>query len=693
MKKFVSAAMAAVTAVTCGIVANAEQDNSEALKAALTVAKSRIEIPEECSEFSYRLNNYNMRDVYELCWNTEEGSYNSYYITVDGNMITGFANYFENMYESSGASLAKLSKSQLYSAAVNALRQLNPTEYGQMRVEKDSLSVSLTDMTATFSVQRVRNGVPVKNDCGSVTINKDTGELINFSINWHPSASFKSKNGIISAEEAEKAYAEMIGLTPQYEIFYDYENDRYDSRLVYVQSDYGEINAFTGKKSDFETDGYFGGEKNAAADFLADEAAENPATGAGVSFTKQELAEINQDLPYGNADGVKSLVSGNKYLTWLDDFELTWSYLYKQIINGEEIYVYNADFQTNWEGSETENPINPVTGESYWDYDAPFYASMSISLNAETGEIYSYSYSNTEDAGIATEEQTEKLAKKAAKALAGKVFGEYTDYSKDEYYYEKQANEPTVFRKGDYRWNRTANDILVSGDRITLTVNTALKVESYRKIYHNVEFASPKNMLTPEQIMSKVYETEQPELYYLARFNKKKTKTVLVYGLDTSVYRDAFTGESIYNYSFYEENNLDGIKDSTIKSKAEILKTHGIHLSYSEFSENDAVLDNDFILALYRLPSTVRSRYLAAEEKTLTRGGAMKYFAQYFCGSTVAELKGIFKSPYADISDDDENAGYYAIAYAMGAYSGEKLEPDSAFTYGDMINLIYNYLT
>ncbi|MGN0649836.1 MAG: YcdB/YcdC domain-containing protein [Oscillospiraceae bacterium] len=698
MKKVLSAVMAAATAVTCGIGAYAEQDNSEALKAALTVAKSRIEIPEECTEFYYDLNNYNMRDIYTLCWSTKEGSFNSYYVTVDGNTITSYANYYENMYDSTGATLAKLTESQLYSAAVQALRKLNPSIYAQMKVEKDSLNVSLSGTTATYSIQRIRNGVPVKNDRGSITINKDTGELMSFNINWHPSATFQSKKSAISVEEAEKAYTEMIGLTPQYEIYYDYENDRYDSRLVYVQSDYGQINAFTGKKSNFDSDGYFGNDMWDTEDSVDEEDKGNPETGAGnnIDFTEQEMGEINKNLPYGTPDGVQSLVSSNKYLTWENDFELTWSYLYKQKINGEEVYMYNASFETNWEGSEPDEPvIEPIDGESYWDYIPPLsHATMSIRLNAETGEIYSYSYSNSEDDGNATAEQTEKYAKKAAKALAGKVFGEYTDYSKDEYYYEVTENEPTVFGSGRYNWNRKVNDILVSGDSISLTVNSALKVENYSKRYSNVEFASPEKMLTPEQAMSKVYETEQPELFYLAKLNKKKTKTVLVYGLDRDVYCDAFTGEFIYKYERREENDLDGIKDSAIKNKAEILKMHGIHLAYEQFSENDAALASDFRSALYRLPSDNRSRFIETEEgQTLTRGEAMKLFAGYFCGNTVAELKGIFKSPFADVADDDENAGYYAIAYALGAYTGEKLEPANTFTYGDMINLIYSQLT
>ena len=62
-------------------------------------------------------------------------------------------------------------------------------------------------------------------------------------------------------------------------------------------------------------------------------------------------------------------------------------------------------------------------------------------------------------------------------------------------------------------------------------------------------------------------------------------------------------------------------------------------------------------------------------------------------GAEVAELKGIFKSPFVDISDSDENVGYYAIAYAAGLASGSELDPADSYTYGEFIGLIYDMLS
>lgn len=50
-------------------------------------------------------------------------------------------------------------------------------------------------------------------------------------------------------------------------------------------------------------------------------------------------------------------------------------------------------------------------------------------------------------------------------------------------------------------------------------------------------------MLSTDMVMQKFWENNDLNLYYLARFTDKKTKTVLVYGTDSDVYVDATTGE------------------------------------------------------------------------------------------------------------------------------------------------------
>ena len=64
-KRILALSMAAVTALTStSIVTFADNENSEALAAAITLAKSRIDIPEELTEFTYSVSNQNLKTVF-----------------------------------------------------------------------------------------------------------------------------------------------------------------------------------------------------------------------------------------------------------------------------------------------------------------------------------------------------------------------------------------------------------------------------------------------------------------------------------------------------------------------------------------------------------------------------------------------------------------------------------------------------
>ena len=328
MKKALSLSMAVLTAVssTVCVYAEANTQESKALKEALTVAKSRLTIPEELSEFNYSHTNLNMTDSYRFTW-SDPANGGSISCTVVGSVITSY--YSREVSEESKPALAKLSGDKLYKKAEAAVKMLNPTIAKNIAIDRDSLNISLYGNSATFSLVRTRKGIPVQNDSGMISINKDTGELISFNINWHTKASFKNAEGILTETQAKDAYADMIALTPRYELNYNYETERYEPQLVYVQSNYGRINAFTGKKSDFTTDGYY-------SDSLEEEiATDNAAPESGnlkneVTFTPQELEEINKELPYNSEEEIVALIKDSKYLTYIDGMELTYSNINKQ---------------------------------------------------------------------------------------------------------------------------------------------------------------------------------------------------------------------------------------------------------------------------------------------------------------------------------------------------------------------------
>ena len=118
---------------------------------------------------------------------------------------------------------------------------------------------------------------------------------------------------------------------------------------------------------------------------------------------------------------------------------------------------------------------------------------------------------------------------------------------------------------------------------------------------------------------------------------------------------------------------------------AQALADHGFLISSEKFSENDTA-DSSVFEQLVGVNT-------GDDNKKLTKGEALVIFTKSVAGDTVPELKGIYKSPFSDVKDTDENVGYYAIAYGMGVVSGNKLNADSDFTYGDMIKMVYTLYT
>ncbi len=692
MKKAISLFMAAAAALSCSVSASALSLADEALipssptatdqslkehKVAQTLknVKSRITIPDELSEFNYNINTNIMGDSYIFNWSTKNDAEEYKYIntTICRNIITSYNSVLYDHY-SSETQLAKLSADELYKAAEKAIMKLNPTVFNNISIDRESLNISLHNDRATFSIVRTNDGIPVNNDMGRVVVSKTTGELLSFNINWHHNATFKSADTAISESEAKHRYAEMISIYPQYELEYDFEKDEFISSIVYVQGDHGEINAFTGEKSDFAADGYFGSD-----DFVnEDSAAPMPEPEAGGNknhFTEAELAELNKEFPYASEEKIRDILESNEYLTINDSMLLESSQLRKDTAGKTDRYYYSAYFSSVYPRDEYS-----------WNKQ---YENVSIKVNAETGEIINYSYykNNYKEKTTFDEAAATSTATEIAKSFAGDKLSEYGDINStvNSYYTGNGINDVIHYMGSSHYFERYVNDIVVNGNYINIELDADNKLTYYSIDHTDAEFISPADILTPAEIMDKFWQTNDIELYYLARVHDRITKTVLVYGTESSIYCDAFTGEQKYNWVNIDKTDLSGITTQSIKEKAQILVDHGFTISSNKFSENDTVKRSELISMLNFYSSD-------ENDKAINRGEAMILITQSACGDDIPGLKGIFKSPYTDISDNDENIGYYAIAHALTGSTATKLNASEPFTYGEMIELIYKML-
>lgn len=700
MKRALSFSMAALMALSSSVCVYAEGRDEAELRTMLSRVKDRIEIPVELEEFDYRVSTSAPKEEYTFTWSTPDDAekYEAISCTICSSVITSYSYVDGDYYSSYGKDikLAALSADELYSKAVKAVKMLNPTVAGSIEIDKDSLSVALSGNRATFQLVRTKSGIPVENDGGRIVLDKNTGGLISFNISWHPNASFRSPEKILPEDKAKDAYADMIAIYPEYEIYFDSDNKVYTSRLVYRQADHGEINAFTGRKSSFATDGYYG--DNIVTEDSVD-MEETDTAGANKSFTQAELKELNKELPYATEADIVKLMKSDEYMTYHDGMELGYSRLYKTEYNDNETYVYTANFSAD---QMSDKPVyEDYMEEVIWE-DSYFYESVSISVNAETGEIISYSYYNSDMDRSDTydEAKTKTLAEDIAEKYTGDRFDEYTyDTGNVNKYTDKQGN--TTYYGSNFSWDREVNGLDVRGDYISVSFNAHGVLTEYRINYSDVEFASPDDILSEDEIMDMFWQDNELELYYLARVHEKITKTVLVYGTDGTVYRDAFTGKPVYSYGSTTQSNIDVISDEALREKAEILEMHGIAVTNGMEKAEDTVAASVYANILNRICTMglygqydvmplSGGKYDA--EADITVGDAMVMLTAAECGTAVPSLSGIFRSPYTDVKETDKNIGYYAIAHALLESDDTVLGADQKFTYSAMIDMIYDYL-
>ena len=290
---------AALTATSVGIYADAAEDT--AMKNALTIVKERLDIPEDFSEFTYRTSTEYGITQYSFTWSKPDNTA-SMRVSVTGKIIKSVNIYREDDYRD-GTSFAKMSNAKLKAAAKKYIEQMNPTVLKSTEIDEDSLSIALWGNNATLSFKRVCNGIPVTGQNGSVTVNKDTGELIRYNYNWINGASFKKSDKVITEKEAKASYKKNFDSELVYTVSYDWETNEQIPHLIYQQTDFGQINAFNGEKSTFDDYGTYGGyeDEDFEDDAVEEEAdSANPSTGGEngaklVSFTKDELDKLEKE--------------------------------------------------------------------------------------------------------------------------------------------------------------------------------------------------------------------------------------------------------------------------------------------------------------------------------------------------------------------------------------------------------------
>ncbi|MBQ3160791.1 MAG: S-layer homology domain-containing protein [Oscillospiraceae bacterium] len=694
------------------------------MKQALTIVKKRVDIPKDVSEFDYSMGESYGTRSFTFTWTTPKDAkqYRRIRVSITGGIITSYSDSKNNTQYTNDPALAKLTNEQIISKAKGYIRQLNPDIADSVKLELGSLN--LFNNTATVRFERYENDIKVSSNGGSVTVDKDTGALCSFTAGWWENAEFADPKAAKSEKEIQEAYKKLCNLTPYYKIYSDYKYNEKTGKgewtqkvgLVYDSDMHSEIDAFTGKKSTIWEDmnkaegtRYYGNYYDDAVteDCVEEESA---ALEEGVQFTPEELEKIQQDENLVKTDEAFKQLKNDKFVALTDDYELKSYDIYYETdekTDEETFYVslryaVKKDLRDNYKG----------------------YKNVNVRINGETGEVLDFSkYSGSGNLPKLDVAKANKLANEAAKTYSKAIFSGYKADSANTAPVQswKNGKETHYEDARHFIFNRYVNGIQVWGDSISVGVDSNGVVTSYY-VNHTEDVTFPSaDILSKSEAFDKLY-TQQDFAYYYDGWITQdgKVKTYLIYKMD-NFYLNAKTGK-VCNWNGSEKTTYISareVKYSDIKGIEQeeailALQKYGVVLTTdSKFRPDELISENDFM----NLMSNVLGGYVAidveevveeeaASEETKKKLEAEKkdkaettmreaavMFGKIYLPENIAKMN-IFKSPFSDVKDTDEETGYLAVANEKGFVTGKngKLGGGNTITRAEAVQIMYDYL-
>ncbi len=718
MKKIVCLVLSALLAISVMPVFAAD---SAGLEAAITTAKSRIDIPAELSEFSSSVSAESGGITsYRLQWETAEGAETQKRIetTVDGfgNILLYNYSVFGNYYTDK-ASLPKLSESEVIAAAYSHLARLNPVlapEFDQNGEILHGYDVNSTSATVRF--KRYVNGLPFCGNYMDITLGKDTGELVQLTSSMTYAENIVSPDGIITPEQAAEKFKALSPMTAKYITKYGGADEDDAAVLAYEPKNSDEmIDAKTGEE--FKQD--VGGYQNAGAAYDTASgtfAAEAAAYGGG--FTQSELVNMEQVEGLMSESEARAAVEAISELP-LEGKEFsgcTFDYLGgSRKDDGTLTYIANLTYSL----SEVRGDMN-VREDTF------------VSIDAKSGELLDISTFNNTNNGAEKPTITEARALETAKAFAAKYAAdEYAKADSDIEASDSAAPESDYYRDYWFNFYRMENGYEYQDNKLGITVDKVSgKIKQFSKDWNDdIEFESPDGMISADEAFSALSEQRGIEARYAIRTDESGAKSAqIVYALPIGKASivSAKSGKLLdYNGTEYKEDEAAASADDISGHYAEtaiseLLENGVISLPEGEtsFRPNDVITQSEllaFVAALegehYPItPYYERGLYKYAAARGIIKSGEAqdenlpciredgpKYIIRALGYEEIAQMTDIFAAGFSDSADITPGMeGYIALAKGFGIVGGN---PDSTFApkepliRADAAIMIYNYLT
>ncbi len=674
---------------------SSESEDAE-MKRLLTLVKSRVTIPEELSQFSFSKEGKGAAVYYSFHWGTKDGvsPAKTLDISASGESIISYNYYSSDRKYSGEPAFGAMTEAQLTEKATAFIKMLNPNFGDAFKL--DNFNATLRGRNASFSIVRTEQGRNAFLNSGSIALNKDTGEPVNFEMTWWDKASFGDISKAVSLDDMKKFY--KSGTTPElvYTVNYNEDKKAYLPALVYIIKSDKYYDLLTGSESAYAADlktqvdknnviseNYGGVYMTECDDAVALESPTAAKGEGGVTFTPEELKAMEEENGLISKKKAEEIVRADKLLP---------------VANAPEsvtMTLRNARLAKNDERSLRSGYtwIMSFSGK----YSDGNEISAYVNLDAKTGEILSLSYWDGNFKPVTDTKAAASTADTVFKHLMGDKAAEYKLYETNEWGNEKN-------KRVSYTYARYVNGVRVTTDNVIINVD-GNGITEFASAYHNVTFPSAEAVGTEKAFDGLFAANEFNSGFMGFRTMDGKAHTYPVFYLTGNYYINAKTGvQCRYDGTALDvkEAGYTDISDHWCRKYAEKLLEYNIYIDSDDgkLLPNNAISRKDLEELISRVYGDVSPYRTAADSEAASKApvtyrDAVKMYVKYAGGDDFAKYKGIYKSPFKDVSDTDTDVGYFALAYGAGFAVPNKeggINPDSLVSRGMILYMLYNSL-
>lgn len=670
-------------------VSNDETQYDKKMEEAIVKCKKLFGITDAYDKFDYNINSYDGTMFFNLSWADSKGKLDSINVNIssEGTIFNYYK--YKTSYEEYKPKLPKVTKEEGLKNALEFIKKVNPSIINNIELRDNSEPLNPNAQEYVYEFVRKENGIPYYDNNLFVSVDKTTGEVRNFNLNWKKDLKFPDVKGIISKDKAIELYKEKIGLKLVYRT--DYEKDEPNTYLAYtVLNGPKSIDAISGEVvSYYDYYGpYYGtvkeGRNEVDAGLSPDETKAVESIGKIISENDAE----KKAREYLNIDDSFKLDSINLYQYWKNKGDYIWGLNFSKGEGEKEYYSYN------------------------------------VQIDGKTGELTGFHYTYPVDwsKGPAYDrEQSLKLAKEYVKKINPSKFNEVE-------YIEMQGTTGNKENSYYFHFIRKNGNAYVENDGIDVSINAIDgTVISYNYNWHRGDLAPQDKVISLEKAYDILFNSIGMELRYITTYDYSKPPessmdVKLCYCMESGkpLNIDAGSGKLLNaNGKPFVEKTASQYKDidkSYARDKIKMLAEHGIYLPGDEFKPKDKINQRDFLYLILKAKSPYfevdennkdESMYSylinmgivkddeKAPEELMTKEQATKFVVRALGYEKIAQIEDIYKDVFKDSKDIDKSLkGYVSIAYGLKIVQGSNgyFKPKYELSREDAAVMIFNYL-